>query len=128
MDRRLFLSALLTAPAAVVRASAVKDGQVNIETVATIAHSVSCSMKAREVRTRQGWTEASLGRADAILVVCRSALYNPLQTVYRTYCELDEDAENQFNISGTNYHIYLYQLDEDLAAHQIEHVSFEAVN
>lgn len=105
------------------RATAGKGG---IDAVAVIAHSLSTSMKAREIRANARWVEVSAKEADHVLVVCRSALFNPLDYSYDCYCDLDEDAENQFNISGSNYHIYLYQINDDLSVSQTSHNSFEA--
>jgi hypothetical protein len=98
----------------------------NIDEVAVIAHSVSTSIKAREIRTQAGWYEVPPKRADFVLVVCRSMLFNPLSSSYRSYGELDEDAENQLNISGSNFHLYVYAINDDLSVTQVQHESFEA--
>lgn len=94
--------------------------------VAVIAHSVSTSMEAREVRRRQGWTETSLRQADAILVVCRSGLSYPLSSSYRSIKELDEDADSQLNISGSNFHVYIYRINDDLSVDEIKHIHYPA--
>ena len=94
--------------------------------VAVIAHSVSTSMEAREVRRRNGWTETSLRQADAILVVCRSGLNWPLNSSYDSIKELDEDADSQLNISGSNFHIYIYRINDDLSVDEIKHVHYPA--
>jgi hypothetical protein len=94
--------------------------------VAVIAHSVSTSMEAREVLRRQGWTETSLRQADAILVVCRSGLSYPLSSSYDSIKELDEDAESQLNISGSNFHVYIYRINDDLSVDEIKHSHYPA--
>jgi endonuclease YncB( thermonuclease family) len=94
--------------------------------VTIIAHSISTSRKAREVCREMGWREADPRSASAVLVVCRSMLYNPLRNSYSSYADLNRDAGMQLNISGSNYHIYLYEFASDLSVRQIDHTSFEA--
>jgi hypothetical protein len=96
------------------------------EGVAVIAPSVSTSMKAREIRARLGKKEVPFRYAEAILVVVRSSLFNPLQYGYDSVGELQRDADSQLNISGPKYHVYLYSMDDDLRVTQISHKSFEA--
>jgi hypothetical protein len=93
--------------------------------VAVIAHSVSARMEAQEVLRRQGWTETTnIGQADAILVVCRSGLIFPLRSSYDSIKELDDDANSQLNISGSNFHIYLYRINVDLSVDEIKHIHY----
>ncbi|GAB1536281.1 hypothetical protein ADMFC3_19120 [Geovibrio sp. ADMFC3] len=94
--------------------------------VATIAHSVSTSMKAREIRTQQGWNEVPFKQADVVLVVCRSTLSYPLMSSYKNVNQLSQDADMQLNISGSLYHVYLYKLNDDLSVNEIKHTSFKA--
>lgn len=95
--------------------------------VAVIAHSVSTRMEAREVLRRQGWTETTnLRQGDAILVVCRSGLSWPLNSSYDSIKELDEDADSQLNISGSNFHIYIYRINDDLSVDEIKHIHYPA--
>jgi hypothetical protein len=95
--------------------------------VAVIAHSISTRVEARKVMQRQGWSEAAnLRQADAILVVCRSGLNWPLSSSYRTIKELDDDADSQLNISGANFHIYIYQINNNLGVDEVKHVHFPA--
>ena len=94
--------------------------------VAVIAHSVSTSMEAREIRYRQGWTETNFKNADAILVVCRSGLSYPLDSDYDCIHELDEDADSQLNIGGTNFHVYTYRINDDLSVDEVEHIHYRA--
>jgi hypothetical protein len=94
--------------------------------VAIIAHSVSTSMKAREIRAKLGWLELSPKEADYVLVVCRSMLFHPLSPAYDSYEELDDDAKQQLNISGSNFHTYVYQINSDQSVTQIVHDSYEA--
>lgn len=95
--------------------------------VAVIAHSISTRMEAREVLRRQGWTETTnLRQADAILVVCRSGLNWPLNSSYRSIKELDDDADSQLNISGSNFHIYVYQINDNLSVDEVKHIHYPA--
>ena len=90
--------------------------------VAVIAHSISTRVEAREVLRRQGWIEVTnLRQADAILVVCRSGLNWPLNSSYASTKELDNDANSQLNISGSNFHIYVYRINDDLSVDEIKH-------
>lgn len=94
--------------------------------VYVIAPSVSTSMEARSIRMKKGWAESSLRQADAILVVVRSMLFNPLDYSYDSVKELQDDAEGQMNISGENFHVYIYSIDDDMKASQEKHVSYKA--
>jgi len=94
--------------------------------VVVIAPSVSTSFEARRILAELGWHETSLRYASGLLVVVRSMLFNPLMGVYSNICELQEDAENQLNISGESFHIYIFSLDDDLRPTQVKHVSYEA--
>ena len=91
-----------------------------------IAPSVSTSIKAREIRMQLGIPEVSLRYAAQILVVVRSSLYNPLMYSYDNTFELNKDAEWQLNISGPNFHVYLYSMDDNFRVTQISHTSFPA--
>jgi hypothetical protein len=94
--------------------------------VYVIAPSVSTSMKAKEIRMRTGVPEVSLRSAYRALVVVRSALSNPLRGFYSNILELQQDADNQLNIAGPKYHVYVFELDEDFRPTQKSHDSFEA--
>lgn len=94
--------------------------------VHVIAPSVSTSMEAQEIMGQQGWSEVGLRRADAILVVVRSSLNNPLLPSYRSVCDLTEDAENQLNIAGPLFHVYLYTIEDDMSSTEAKHVSYKA--
>ena len=106
--------------------SNVSFSQKGITEVAVIAPSVSTSMKAREVRYQMKWQEVSPKCVDYILVVVRSGLSYPLQMNYDSYGELKDDAENQLNISGSNYHIYLFYIEKDLSVTEVDHKYFES--
>ncbi len=95
-------------------------------TVAVIAHSISTSGEARMIRHRQGWIETEYKQADAILVVCRSGLSYPLSSYYGSIKELDEAADSQLNISGSNFHIYLYAINNDLSVNEVKHIHYPA--
>ena len=95
--------------------------------VAVVAHSISTRMEARKVLARQGWTDTTnLRQADGILVVCRSGLNWPLNDSYRSFKELNDDADSQLNISGSKFHIYLYKMNDDLSVEKVAHQSFPA--
>lgn len=94
--------------------------------VAVISPSVSTSMEARRVMQREGWSSTDYRHADAILVVVRSMLFNPLSYSYDSIKELEDDAEGQLNISGENFHIYLYSINNDLSVDQAKHMSYKA--
>ncbi len=98
----------------------------NDKGMAVIAPSVSTSIKAREILAGSHKAESPLRRANKILVVVRSSLYNPLRFSYETVCELKEDAGRQLNISGPQYHIYIYSMDDDLRVTQDSHQSASA--
>ncbi|WP_047542097.1 hypothetical protein [Methylotenera versatilis] len=95
--------------------------------VAVIAHSLSTRAEARAVLRKQGWfATENLRQADGILVVCRSSLRNPLSNNYRSIKELDEDADSQLNISGANFHIYVFRINDNLSVDEVNHVRYEA--
>lgn len=118
----LVLAAFFVAVASTVPAHAERG--LNL---AVIAHSVSTSMEAREVLRREGWSETSnLRQADGILVVCRSMLSYPLDNSYDSIKELDEDADSQLNISGSNFHVYIYRINDDLSVDEVKHIYYPA--
>lgn len=94
--------------------------------VAVIAPSASTSVESKLIIAKQNWKIGKLKTADAILVVVRSALFDPLQANYRFIGDLSKDAENQLNIAGPKYHVYLYSLGDDLECTQLKHISYEA--
>jgi len=94
--------------------------------VFVIAPSVSTSMEARSIRMKNGWIESKLRQADAILVVVRSMLFDPLNYSYNSVKELENDANRQLNISGENFHVYLYSIDDDMKVTQQKHLSYKA--
>jgi hypothetical protein len=79
-----------------------------------------------EARSLLGWHEVALRDASGILVVVRSMLFNPLSSSYDSIKELQEEAENQLNISGENFHIYIYSITPDLGATEGKHTSYKA--
>ena len=84
-------------------------------------------MEARRVLQQLKWVRTdSYKQADAILVVVRSVLFNPLSYSYSSVCDLLADAESQLNIAGLNFHVYVYQLNDDLSVNQIGHESYPA--
>jgi hypothetical protein len=83
-------------------------------------------MESKRIIAQPKWSVGKFKTADAILVIVRSALFNPLQPNYRFIGELSEDADNQLNIAGPQFHIYLYQLGDDLECTQLKHESYDA--
>jgi hypothetical protein len=117
------------AAASATRQSRAKTGVTRRGlSVYVIAPSVSTSMEARSIRMKNGWTESRLRQADAILVVVRSMLFNPLNYSYDSVKELEDDADSQLNISGEKFHIYIYSIDDDMEVDQEKHVSYKADN
>jgi hypothetical protein len=94
--------------------------------VALIAPSVSTRMEARSILVRNGWHETALRDASGILVVVRSMLFSPLMSSYDSIKELQDAAESELNISGENFHIYIYSITPDLGVSQIKHTSYKA--
>jgi hypothetical protein len=107
------------------QAPPVQDSRRGLK-VYVIAPSVSTSMEARSIRLKYGWVESPLRRADAVLVVVRSMLFNPLDYSYDSVKELQDDADNQLNIAGENFHVYIYSIDDDMKVTQEKHVSYKA--
>ena len=124
MKRRTMLALLVVL--ASVWSSSVWSANKGLNTY-VIAPSVSTSMEARAIRQRNGWTEATDVRsADAVLVVVRSSLFNPLNDRYDSLKQLEKDADNQLNIAGPKFHIYLFRLQSDLSVSKVKHTSYEA--
>jgi hypothetical protein len=96
------------------------------EQVYIIAESVSTSMEARRILQHQRWTEAPLRRADLVLVVVRSGLQMPLSGIYSSVAELKQDAEMQLNISGSNFVVYVFALDDNLRPTEVKRVVYPA--
>lgn len=71
--------------------------------VSVIAPSISTSIMARRIIAEMKWIEAKPKKADQILVVVRSSLLDPLNINYKSYHELERDADMQLNISGPKY-------------------------
>ena len=108
----------------IMKLMAVKD--TNSGGVAVIAPSVSTSMMARQVLAKLHTSEVRLRHADEVLVVVRSSLFDPLMSIYSSVCDLQKDADNQLNIAGPNFHVYLYRMDDDLRVTQTVHQSVPA--
>ena len=122
---------LLSVLAIAVLAGSPADGRPataaqQVKEVAVIAPSVSTSMEANRILAQTGYRRVGLRKAAAVLVVVRSALYDPLSYSYSSYCELVQDAESQLNIAGMNFHVYVYALDDDLVPSRLGHQSYPA--
>lgn len=111
---------------AVVPPSSLPRASVRGLRVAVIAPSISTSMEARALMRRSGWIESPLRDADTILVVVRSILFDPLNSSYDSIKELQDDADSQLNIIGENFHIYTYEINDDLSVRQLKHTSYKA--
>jgi hypothetical protein len=94
--------------------------------VYVVADSVSTSMEAHRIIRQKRWTEVPLRQAYNALVVVRSTLNDPLNYSYESVSELKKDAGGQMNISGDNFVVYLYSLDEDLRPTLIHKSSYPA--
>lgn len=96
------------------------------EGVAVIAPSISTSAKAREILAETKIKQIPFRYAEKILVVVRSALFNPLQATYDSVGELQGDSDRQLNIAGPKFHVYVYSMDDDLKVTQVSHKSLDA--
>jgi hypothetical protein len=95
--------------------------------VFVIAHSISTRAEARRVMQKQGWSQVNNpAQASGILVVCRSGLSYPLNSSYKNIKELNEDADSQLNISGSNFHIYVFNLNGNKTVSEAQHVYYPA--
>jgi hypothetical protein len=95
--------------------------------VAVIAHGISTSYEARRVLRKMGWSETSnLRYASAILVVCRSDLFLPLRSRYDSFKELDRAAYFQMNMSGDEFHVYVFKFNNDLSVYESQHINYKA--
>jgi len=124
MQKRAFL--ILSAWLFFLQSCLSYEGNYVAKPVAVIAPSVSTSMKAREIISRMHWIAVPPDRTDMVLVVVRSLLAYPLFPSYGSFQELERAAEMQVNISGPNYHAYLFRLNTDGSYSQFEHTSFPA--
>ena len=79
--------------------------------VFVIAESVSTSIEARSIIRRNRWQESPFRQADFILVVVRSMLFSPLTEYYDSVEQLRLDASNQMNIAGSNFVVYIFDID-----------------
>ncbi|QWD31215.1 hypothetical protein G6681_05590 [Polynucleobacter paneuropaeus] len=103
------------------------SGQLLAADVYVIAHSISTRAEARRVMQKQGWGQATNpAQASGILVVCRSGLSYPLNSPYKTIKELDEDADSQLNISGSNFHVYVFNLNGNKTVSEAQHIYYPA--
>jgi hypothetical protein len=56
----------------------------------------------------------------------RSELEMPLTGFYESVGELKRDAEMQLNISGSNYVVYIFGLDDDLRPTELKRIAYPA--
>lgn len=96
------------------------------EEYSVIAHSLSTQSEARKVLSQIGETSYSLSTKNLVLVVCRSGLMFPLNSSYDSLGELNSDADSQLNISGENFHIYIFQMNNDGSFSENQHVNYKA--
>lgn len=93
---------------------------------AVIAHSTSTSTEASRVLNKIAETPYSLASKNLILVVCRSGLDYPLNSNYESLGELNADADSQLNISGENFHVYIFQMNDDGSISESQHLDYKA--
>ena len=92
-----------------------------------IAHSISTRVEGKSIIRKNGWNIVTNPRdANLILVVCRSGLYYPLSSSYRSIKELDEAADGLLNITGDNYHLYKYSISGNGSVSETRHKYYEA--
>ena len=89
-----------------------------------ITDSVSTDMEAYRILVQQHWLEVPLRRAQFALVVVRSETESPLIGIYSSLDALRHDAEMQVNISGSNYVVYVFALDDDLRPTELKRISY----
>src|SRR6266851_2977991 len=112
--------------AAIFLLLAVSASRAAGERVYVIADSISTSMEAQRILYRQRWTAVPLRRAQFALVVVRSELEMPLMGFYSSVAELKEDAEMQLNITGSNFVVYVFTLDDDLRPTELKRIAYPA--
>jgi hypothetical protein len=112
--------------AVITLASGVGTLQSAGEQFYVIAESVSTSMEAHRILDLKRWAEVPLRRAQFVLVVVRSELEMPLTGFYESVAELKEDAEAQLNISGSNYVVYIFKLDDELRPTELKRIAYPA--
>ena len=93
---------------------------------AVIAPSISTQNESYRVMRKLQCSFSSFRDSDFILVVVRSELFDPLMLSYESVSELKRDSDMQLNISGSNFHIYIYGLNGDLSVNQLKHISYKA--
>lgn len=99
--------------------------QIFATEVFVIAHSISTRAEARKVIQKKGWIETTNSeQATGILVVCRSGLSYPLNFSYKNIKELNEDANMQLNITGSNYHIYIFRMSGNRTVTEDQHIYY----
>ena len=97
------------------------------DSIYVIAPSLSTRGEARVIMRENKWTETSAAReADAILVVVRSGLSYPMNSRYDSLDELRQDADNQLNLLGPRFHVYVYRLEDDQSVNELKHISYDA--
>jgi hypothetical protein len=89
--------------------------------VAVIALSDFTEKKAREIMKQRRLSKVPLNGASEILVIVGSVMDDPLDEEYDSVCDLMEDADRQFNMVGPDFHLYFYEMNENLEAKQISH-------
>ena len=93
--------------------------------VTVITDSISCSRFARFIMRKNSKSESSLKGADVILTVVRSSLISPLNSSYNSIEDLKHDIKSQINISGSNGHIYVYRINDNLSVNEAFHSGFK---
>jgi hypothetical protein len=89
--------------------------------VAVFAPNYYARELADDILRQKHVTETTLKRADAILVVLRSTLANPLRTSYGCPCDLRRDTSARAGFAGQKTHVYVYTVDDNLRVRRVAH-------
>ena len=96
------------------------------EQVYVIAESLSTSSEARRIAQQQRWIIAPLRQSSHALVVVRSSMQYPLIGIYKSVSDIQQDASLQLNISGPNFVVYLFALDDNLRPTELKRIVYPA--
>lgn len=98
------------------------------ERMYVIAKSISTGVEARNILVQNNWVESNLRDADFALVVVRSMLRNPISSFSDDIFEIEDEADRQLNISGSNFVVYIYALDENLRPTLVQQTDYPATD
>jgi hypothetical protein len=89
--------------------------------VAVIAPNYYAREVADDLLRQKHVTETTLKHADAVLVVLRSTLLNPLRTSYSCPCDLRRETSARAAFTGQKVHLYVYAVDDNLRVRRVAH-------